>query len=291
MENRMYKDRLFNFLFGSEENKAWTLSLYNAVNKSAYTDPSAIEITTIREVMYLGMHNDISFLILETMNLYEQQSTYNPNMPVRFLEYAGNLYDKYMKQRRLNKYGGALLSLPAPRFVVFYNGTAEQPDEKLLRLSDSFPDAEEYDIEVKVRMLNVNYGRNRALLEACKPLDEYAWLVAEIRGEKARNKGESIDSAVDRAISAMPDDYLIKPFLQAHRAEVRGMLLTEYDEAETMELFKDEGRREGRREGLKEGILLTLASLVRKGLLSPGDAARQAGMSEEAFREALRQTP
>lgn len=57
-----YKDRLFNFLFGSEENKAWTLSLYNAVNGSNYTDPSMITITTIKEVMYLGMHNDVSFL-------------------------------------------------------------------------------------------------------------------------------------------------------------------------------------------------------------------------------------
>ena len=84
-ENVQYKDRLFNFLFGAEENRAWTLSLYNAVNHSDYQDPDAIEITTIKEVMYLGMHNDVSFLIMGEMNLYEQQSTYNPNMPVRML--------------------------------------------------------------------------------------------------------------------------------------------------------------------------------------------------------------
>ena len=91
VDNIQYKDRLFNFIFGSEENKAWTLSLYNAVNGSSYTDPTAIEINTIKEVMYLGMHNDVSFLIADNMNLYEQQSTYNPNMPLRFLQYAGNL--------------------------------------------------------------------------------------------------------------------------------------------------------------------------------------------------------
>lgn len=102
-DNPQYKDRLFNFLFGSEENKAWTLSLYNAVNGSAYTDPSVIEITTIREVMYLGMHNDVSFLIADAMTLYEQQSTYNLNMPLRLLQYAGNLYEKFVKERKLNK--------------------------------------------------------------------------------------------------------------------------------------------------------------------------------------------
>ena len=88
-DNKQYKDRLFNFLFGSEENKAWTLSLYNAVNGSSYTNPDAIQITTIKEVMYLGMHNDVSFLIAEDMALYEQQSTYNPNMPLRMLQYTG----------------------------------------------------------------------------------------------------------------------------------------------------------------------------------------------------------
>ena len=103
--NVQYKDRLFNFLFGSEENKAWTLSLYNAVNGSNYTDPSAIEITTVREVMYLGMHNDTSFLISDEMDLYEQQSSYNPNMPLRMLQYTGNLFEKYVKQRKQNMPG------------------------------------------------------------------------------------------------------------------------------------------------------------------------------------------
>ena len=138
-DNVQYKDRFFNFLFGSEENRAWTLSLYNAVNGSSYTDPNAIEITTIKEVMYLGMHNDVSFLISDEMNLYEQQSTYNPNMPVRMLQYTGNLFEKYIKQRGLNKYGSNLMRLPVPRLVVFYNGKTEQKDEIILELRDSFP--------------------------------------------------------------------------------------------------------------------------------------------------------
>ena len=87
--NDEYKDRLFSFIFGQEENKKWTLELYNAVNGSHYENPDEIQITTIREVLYLGMHNDVSFMISDEMNLYEQQSTYNPNMPVRQLQYCG----------------------------------------------------------------------------------------------------------------------------------------------------------------------------------------------------------
>jgi hypothetical protein len=245
-DNVQYKDRLFNFLFGSEENKAWTLSLYNAVNGSNYSDPSAIEITTIKEVMYLGMHNDTSFLIFDEMDLYEQQSSYNPNMPLRLMQYAGNLYEKYIKQRNLNKYGNTLIKLPVPKLVVFYNGTSDQPEEKTLKLSDSFPEGSDPDIEVRVRMINVNYGKNPRLMEACKPLAEYSWLVAEVRKNNTTKDEEGASSAIDQAITAMPDDFLIKPFLEAHRAEVKGMLLAEYNEAETMELFKADGEREGR---------------------------------------------
>ena len=170
-DHPQYKGRLFSFIFGSEENKAWTLSLYNAINGSDYTDPDAIEITTIKEVLYLGMHNDVSFLITEEiikeqLDLFEHQASYNPNVPLRMMQYAGNLYEKYIVERKLNKYGKTLIKLPAPKLVVFYNGTDEQDDEKILKLSDSFPEGADFDIEVKVRMINVNYRRNRKLMEA-----------------------------------------------------------------------------------------------------------------------------
>ena len=242
-DNQEYRDRLFNFLFGSEENKAWTLSLYNAVNGSNYTDPSEIQITTIKEVLYLGMHNDVSFLITNVMNLYEQQSTYNPNMPLRMMQYTGNLYEKYIEQHRFNKYGGTLIKLPAPQLIVFYNGRKDQPDETELKLSDAFPEGAVGDIEVRVRVLNVNYGRNKELLEACKPLQEYSWLVNQVQEIK---KSDELESAIDIAIDRTPDDFIIKPFLMAHRAEVKGMLVKEYNEAEAMELFREDGLREGR---------------------------------------------
>ena len=184
--NRKNKDRLFNFLFGQPENREWTLSLYNAVNDSHYTDETQITFNTLKDVLYIGMRNDTSFLISGVMNVYEHQSSYNPNMPVRQLEYVSRLFSGYINEHRLNKYGETLIKLPTPKLVVFYNGEKDSPDEYFLKLSDSFnpPPGVEADVEVKVRMLNINAGRNRKLMNACKPLEEYAWFVEAIRNKQ-----------------------------------------------------------------------------------------------------------
>ena len=294
---REYKDRLFTFMFSHEENREWTLSLYNAVNGTSYTDAGKVRINTIKDVVYLGMHNDVSFILYNDMSLYEQQSTYNPNMPLRCLQYAGNLYEKYVIENKYNKYGGTLIKLPVPKLVVFYNGMDDLPDETVLRLSDSFPEGSSADIEVRVRMLNINQGKNAGLLEACRPLYEYSWFISSIRNLHA--SGQEIEEAIDNAVKEMPDSFLIKDFLKQNKAEVEGMLLTEYNEAETMNLFREEGRSEGRKEGKKEGIeegkkeglkegmkkgrMETLISLVKQGIIPEDVAAKQAGMSPELF--------
>ena len=252
MVNFEHKDRLFTFMFGREENREWMLSLYNAVNGSGYTDAEAIEITTIDDAVYMGMKNDASFLLHWVMSLWAHQSTYNLNMPVRELMYLGKLYDKYIHQRKANIYGSTLIRLPVPKLVVFYNGRKDQDDEKILRLSDAFPDNVDVvpDVEVNVRMLNINRDHNQKLMRACKPLSEYAWLVQAIRDNTVDG---DVESAVDKAIDEMPEDYLIRDFLVGNRAEVKDMCLTEYDEEETMQMFMEEGERKGRAEGRAEG--------------------------------------
>ncbi|MCI8672545.1 MAG: hypothetical protein HFI89_03530 [Lachnospiraceae bacterium] len=254
MINSTHKDRLFTFLFGREENREWTLSLYNAVNHTCYTDSGEIEFTTMDDAVYMGMKNDLSFLMHSFVSVYEHQSSYNPNLPVRELMYAGRLYDKHIHQHRLNIYGTKTVVLPVPKLVAFYNGTDEKEDEVVLRLSDAFPegmDKAASDIEVKVRMLNVNHGHNRKLMEACGPLAEYAWFVEEIR--KNKRKSMTIEAAVDQAINDMPENYVIKTYLTGNRAEVKNMCITEYNEAETMQMFKEEGREEGWKDGQIEG--------------------------------------
>ncbi len=178
-----------------------------------------------------------------TVSLYEQQSTYNPNMSLRGFMYAARFYDKYIHEHKLNIYGTELIMLPVPRLVVFYNGTDEM-DDTVLELKDAFRPAVESDISVRVRMVNINYGKNRELLDACRPLSEYAWLIDRIREYK---NDMGIEDAVDRALNEMPQEYEIRPFLMGNRAEVKQMCITEYNEAETMQMFKAEGRKEGRK--------------------------------------------
>ena len=254
--NRKYKDRLFTLLFGRSENRAWTLELYNAVNGSSYDNPEDLEITTIEDALYMGVKNDVSFILNEYMSIYEQQSSYNPNMPLRQLIYAGKLYDKYIRRHKLNVYGTRTVRLPIPKLVVFYNGgDRDCGDETVLNLNDSFDKehADESDISVRVRMLNINYDRNRNFLDACKPLAEYSWLIKTIRYNRKELKLEEGD-AIDMAIDAMPKDYKIRPFIMGHRAEVKMGWLEDYDEEEIKELFKEDGRREA------------LCDLIRKKL-------------------------
>lgn len=180
--NREYKGRLFRFVFGAEENKVYLLSLCNAVSGTNYTDVDDIEITTLNDAIYIKMKNDISFLIDSQMNLFEHQSTFNPNMPLRGIEYFAELYGNYIKANGLNIYVNSLQKIPTPRYFVFYNGTEEQPDVVKLKLSDAFqiPD-DSGEFEWTATMLNINYEHNQKLLEQCQPLYEYAHFIKLVK--------------------------------------------------------------------------------------------------------------
>ena len=245
---REYRDRLLNYIFGREENKAWTLSLFNAVNGSDYDDPSMIEFNTLKDVLYMGMRNDTSFLISDMMSVYEHQSTYNPNMPLRMLGYVNDLYSGYVTAHQYNKYGSSQIILPVPKLVVFYNGEKDTGDETILPLSASFvgEHRDEADIEIRVRMLNINLGRNEELMRQCKPLAEYAWFIQKIRDIRTDHPEMSMTDVIEKALEAMPEDYRIRQFLIVNRAEVIGMLDREYDEDKIRKLFMEDGRREER---------------------------------------------
>lgn len=282
MINTRYKDRLFSFIFGRPERKGWTLSLYNAVNGSSYTNPEDIEIMTIEDVLYMGMKNDMAFLLTDIANMYERQSTYNPNMPVRKLMYAARFYDKYIHMNKLNIYSTKQIWLPVPKLVTFYNGKTEQEDA-ILELKDAFrtkdgrPVDAESDIQVHVRMININYGRNKKLMSACRPLLEYAWFVEEIR---KNNEYMDIETAVDSALDAMPEEFELKKLLIANKAEVKQMCITEYNEAETMEQFREEGKEEGREENREETAIIML-----KDNLELDKVVRYSGLSKSRVLE------
>ena len=221
----------------------------------------------------MNMKNDVSFLVANTMNLFEQQSTYNPNLPMRFLIYAGMIYAKYIEQNEsYHPYSSVLQKAPAPKCVCFYNGLAEKEEQTILRLRDAF--SEDADIDVRVTMININRGKNKKLLDSCAPLREYAWFVARVR--ENQNELNSLEAAIDAAISDMPEEFAIRPFLLSNKAEVKRMCITEYNEART--------RAEDREEGREEGGIAMLVHLVHMGMLTEKNAAKAAGMREAEFR-------
>ena len=109
---RTYKDSLFRMIFQDREA---LLSLYNAINGTHYEDSQELIITTLKNAIYLGWKNDVSFLIEDVLNLYEHQSTGNPNMPLRGLFYIASLLRGYIKKNALDPYSSVLLKLPTPR--------------------------------------------------------------------------------------------------------------------------------------------------------------------------------
>lgn len=274
--NRLYKDRVFKFIFGNPENKEWTLSLYNAVNGSNYRNPDDIQFNTIEDAVYMSMKNDVSFIILDEMNLWEHQSSFNPNMPMRFLTYGTQLYEKYTATSGYYKFSRKLQRLPKPHCICFYNGTEEQPEQQVLKLSDAF--GGEGDIEVKVKMLNVNYGKNRALLETCQPLREYAWLVDRVR--EHQRVLQNLEAAVDASIDEMPDSFVIRTLIEAHRAEVKKMFLTEYDEEKMKEQERKEAFADGVDAGVAEANERVAADMLKKKY--PLDAIKDISRLSEA---------
>ena len=173
-------------------------------------------------------------------------------------------------------YSSKLVQIPVLRFVVFYNGTQEQPERRVLRLSDAFEKkVSSPELEVTVTMLNINPGNNRELMEKCRTLREYCMFV-----ECIRKYAEQMDigEAVEHAVTECIRNDILADFLSAQRAEVIAMSIFEYNEEEEMKKIRaDEfsvGRETGKAEGKAEFVIELLENL--------GDTGQSAG--ENSFR-------
>ena len=248
--NRQYKDTVFRMLFSEKEN---LLSLYNAVTGSHYQNAEALKIVTLENAIYMGMKNDLAFMLETNIYLYEHQSTINPNIPLRDLIYIGIEYQQYMNDKSL--YSSKLQKIPAPKFMVFYNGTDDVEDRMELKLSSAYEHlAGEPDLELKVLMLNVNEGHNKELMEQCQTLKEYAIYVARVRKYASEL---NLNDAVERAITECIKEGILVEFLRKNRSEVKMVSILEYDkEWEEKKLRKAEyeaGKEDGRNEGIEIG--------------------------------------
>ena len=248
--NRTYKDRLFKIIF---EDKKELLSLYNALTGKNYQNPDELEINTIDDVIYMHLKNDMSFILDDWQNLFEQQSTFNPNQPLRGFFYFADLYKvKYFGKKI---YSTRLLKIPTPQYIVFYNGTANMPDKKELRLSDSFQQpTEQPDIEVVAHMLNINYGHNKELMERCQKLKEYAQFIDIIRHYLKENKQWSNEQAISKAIDDCIKNNILRDILQKERLRVMASILSEFDEVGYKEMIRQEAYEDAYEEAYEEGV-------------------------------------
>lgn len=260
--NRQYKDTVFRMLFSEKEN---LLSLYNAVTGKAYQNADDLKIVTLENAIYMGMKNDLAFMLETNIYLYEHQSTLNPNIPLRDLIYIGIEYQQYVDDKSL--YSSRLQKIPAPKFMVFYNGTDAVDDRVELRLSNAYEHlAGEPDLELKALMLNVNEGHNKELMEQCQTLKEYAIYVARVRKYAS---AQNLNDAVERAITECIKEGILVDFLRKNRSEVKMVSILEYDkEWEEKKLRKAEyeaGKSDGIEIGRDKAIAEIICNMIKSG--------------------------
>ena len=267
---RNYKDTLFRMIFREKEQ---LLSLYNEVNGTQYTNAEELEIVTLENAIYMNMKNDLAFILDVSLNLYEHQSTFTPNMPLRNLFYVSRELQKHVNSDEL--YRSALVKIPTPRFLVFYNGRKEQPEKRILKLSDSYESPEEQtQLELVVTMLIINSGKNAELMEKCQPLKEYALYVEKVR---TYSKQMELAEAVERAVTESIQEGILSEFLLRYRKEAIEMSIFEYNEEEALKYIREDefqmGKEEGIEQGIEQGELSKTRTVIRNML--------KRGMSEE----------
>ena len=284
---REYKDRLFKAIFGrnTEESKRWRLDLYNALNNTSYTDPDALELNTIENVIYITMHNDVSFLIEDQMVLFEQQSNLNLNMPLRGFLYFAQLYQGYLVETDQDVNRCKKIEIPAPQFIVFYNGSTNTDDEFEMRLSDSFmyrdsrrkisSGAYEFTAYVK----NINENHSEGLQKKCNALYDYSRFVGKVRRNK--DSGMEVHAAVKKAVDEAIEENLLEGFFARQKAEVIGMILEEFDE----ERFKRNMREEGYEDGAYDKALEAAENLLKLNVLTYEQIAQVQGLPLEKVQE------
>ena len=281
MVNRNYKDTIFRMLFSDRKN---LLSLYNAINGTFYENPEELEIVTLENAIYMGMKNDLAFIIDTNLFLYEHQSTYTPNMPLRDLFYISAEYQKLVNQKSL--YSSALQKIPAPNFIVFYNGMDKKEDRWENCLSEAYENLfGEPKLELKVVTLNINEGRNYELLEQCQTLREYAAYVALVRKYA---KSMELEAAVEKAVDKCIHDGILEEFLQRNRAEVIAVSIFEYDKEEEERKLRKAEFEAGEQSGIEKGRQQEIVQTLVENGMSVLEIANMLKVSEKDVLEMVK---
>ena len=263
-ENREYKSDVFSMLM---EDKANALEVYNALNGSAFTDPEVVEIVQLEKGVSLSIRNDASYIIDMNFCLYEHQSTYNRNMPLRSMIYFVNALDDWLKENGHDLFGRKCIMIPTPHFVVFYNGVEKRPEYEEMRLSQSFyHQMEEPEIELVCKAYNINPQNNQELKRKSTVLAGYTYFVEKVRENQKKNM--SLAEAIDAAIEDCIQNHILEDFFRSRKDEVRKMTHLDYTWEKREKLIRKEeyedGRAAGRAEGRAEGRVKLISLIIKK---------------------------
>lgn len=261
MANKEYKSDVFSMLL---QDKKRAMEIYNAINGTDYDDPKLVEMTTLDDKSFsLTVRNDASFILDANLSLYEHQSTYCPNMPLRDLLYFASIIQKQIKAQKRDIYGGRILKIPVPHFVVFYNGKEDAPDQYDLRLSDAFEkETKNPEIELVCHVYNINNGKNVPLLSKCQTLREYMYFVDMVR--KNNEISGNLEDAIEKAINQCMEENVLRDFLAQHREEVMHVMTLDYTFERRLEMQRAEAIEDGERIGKEIGKEEKLSEQIRK---------------------------
>lgn len=293
-ENREVKNTVFVDIFSKPEN---FLSLYNAINNTDLKiENTVIENKRISSSVFKGIQNDVSMLVNgKVIILMEHQSTINDNMPLRCLLYAARLYESLVPSKF--RYKKELLKIPKPEFYVIYNGVQDYPAEKELCLSDAFFDTDENSqLELKVKVLNINSSKNLPQAKKCSILEQYTKFIENVRYFGNLEVEDCFRKAIQKSIS----ENILVDYLESHAAEVISMLMVDYDYDTDIAVQREEAREHGYRDGQAEGMAKGLAEgraegkteatiQIAKNLLLQGisleNVSKATGLSMEQINE------
>jgi len=264
--NNKYKSSVFTLLFSDP---SLLYELYCALEGIDPAPGVPVTVNTLQNALFMGRINDVSFEIDgKLVVLIEHQSTINPNIPLRLLMYIARVYEKIIGGR--NIYSSKRIPVARPVFFVLYNGPDPYPDFRILKLSDLFEEtgtlapAGSAMLELEVRVLNINHGRNAEIAGRCRTLAGYSAFVEKAR-EFERGCGDRSE-AVEQAVKHCLKHDILKGFLEKHGKEIHSMLMTDWNWDDALAVRYEEGIETGREEGLEEGLEKTARNALSEGL-------------------------
>ncbi len=265
--NRTYKDSVFCDYLAEPRR---LVEIYNAAFDEHYPLDTAVEISVLDDVLYMDRVNDLSFILdNKFVVLLEQQSTVNQNMPLRMLLYVARLYEKLLDNQ--NIYKRSKINLFTPRFVLFYNGTDQQPEYMVQKLSDAFIEKmEQPALELEVVLYNIRRSDNHVpeILKKCRSLNDYSFFIEQV--EQRYHGKDTLGYAIKEAVKVCLSKNIMTDYLKEKGSEVINMLLTEWNwedaervwRAEEREIGRNEGKAEGERDGAEKTTVLSIKTLM-----------------------------